>query len=746
MRSMPLSIAKTGSSILFLVLAACGDETTAAPPVASGGAGGNGSAGRAGTAGAAGTGTGGAAAGKAGSAGNSTGGSTSGAGGGSGTGGGGANAGGSSAGTGGTAGATAGTGGTAAGAGGASAGTGGATAGTGGSAGSNAGASGSAGASGGNAGQGGSTAGASGSGGQAGGADEACEPNSVRCEGVDLVTCSADGKSDTRETCAYCDGVAKACKVCEPLVYACNGSTLTRCLPNGQDFLTSPCNGATPVCDAGAGECRACIAGSYRCDGAKLQQCNAGGSDYVTQTTCADAPLCNAAAGKCDAAVCDIGAIRCTANKPSRCTDGKKYTPDANACDAGQACAENIGCDDVKDIVAGARHACSLTKGGAVFCWGDNTSGQCGTNVVGGTGTLPTEVRFPNGIPLRAKSIAAGNAHTCVVDEADKAYCWGSNAKGQLGLGQLDPKSTGTPTAVIAPGKLFGIAAGGEVSCAFHEPSPGAKLVVACWGANNDGQIGKTTTADLAKSFPSPEPIPYDGGAIAASNGIAVAADHVCATYNSNAVCWGAGNVGQLGRPILPLRVGGPAPVLVAGAGGTLEPLKLAANITAYGRTSVAGSPLSIAATGHTCANRFGIGGPAVDQELLCWGAGVGGALGLGDEKNRTQATLVGPGYPTSAGPAIGCFVSGVGAAAKESCAGDNRKGILGIAGLAQEKLLTPKATLPIFVRTFGAEFSCYLLDDGAAGKPQTLCAGKNGQGQLGKPGPDATIPVVVAY
>lgn len=728
--------------ILLLAAAACGDDGTAAPPAATGGASGSGVGGRAGTGGASGGSAGAASAGKSGSAGTSSGGSTSGAAGVGGAGGGGTSAGGTSSGAGGSAGSVGGASGSSAGTGGAA----GASAGAGGGASGSAGASaGSAGASAGSAGQGGSSAGASGSGGQAGGGDEGCEANSVRCEGVDLVTCGADGKTETRETCAFCDGAAKACKLCEPLSFSCDGSTLTRCNTTGESLLTSPCSGATPVCDGGSGECRACIAGSFRCDGAKVQQCNANGTDYVTQTTCNTAALCNAAAGKCDSASCDVGAIRCANNTPSRCVGGSGYVSDPAACDAKQACAENIGCDDVVDVVAGARHACSLTKGGAVFCWGDNNAGQCGTKVVGGVGTLPTEVRLANGVPLRAKRLAAGATHTCATDLTDKAFCWGSNAKGQLGIGDLAVKSTGTPTAVAASGEMFAIAAGGEVSCAYNKPAAGAKAVVACWGVNNDGQMGEVAAADLAKTFPSPHTVPYAGTPMPEVDQLAVAADHVCAPYNSSAVCWGAGNVGQLGRPLFGQRVGGPAPVLVAGAGGAAEPLKLAYNFVAHGRASVAGNPFSIVATGHSCAMRFDPNGGG-GQELFCWGAGVGGALGLGNEKNRSQATLVGVGNPRSAGPAITCFLGGVGKNT-EVCMGDNRKGVLGIAGLPQEKLLTPKSTeVVVYDRAFGAEFSCYLVGDVTEAKRQTFCAGKNGQGQLGKPGPDSTTSVVVAY
>ena len=45
-------------------------------------------------------------------------------------------------------------------------------------------------------------------------------------------------------------------------------------------------------------------------------------------------------------------------------------------------------------------------------------------------------------------TITAGNAHTCALDTAGKAWCWGSDGYGRVGDGPADQSNKGAPVAV----------------------------------------------------------------------------------------------------------------------------------------------------------------------------------------------------------------------------------------------------------------------------------------------------------
>jgi alpha-tubulin suppressor-like RCC1 family protein len=91
-------------------------------------------------------------------------------------------------------------------------------------------------------------------------------------------------------------------------------------------------------------------------------------------------------------------------------------------------------------ISAGADHTCGLDAAGAAWCWGLDTFGQLG-GVAGGQcpafgdaqpcATQPIAVA---GVPALV-SISAGSAHTCGLTLSGDIWCWGRGSEGQLGNG-----------------------------------------------------------------------------------------------------------------------------------------------------------------------------------------------------------------------------------------------------------------------------------------------------------------------
>ena len=83
-------------------------------------------------------------------------------------------------------------------------------------------------------------------------------------------------------------------------------------------------------------------------------------------------------------------------------------------------------------FAAGGSHTCALEYEGPFYCWGWNSKGQLGddTNT---NRNIPTHNLLSD--ESIVKQVAAGESHTCVINDGDALYCRGSNSQGQLGDG-----------------------------------------------------------------------------------------------------------------------------------------------------------------------------------------------------------------------------------------------------------------------------------------------------------------------
>jgi alpha-tubulin suppressor-like RCC1 family protein len=153
---------------------------------------------------------------------------------------------------------------------------------------------------------------------------------------------------------------------------------------------------------------------------------------------------------------------------------------------------------DSTSIVAGAAHTCALQSfgtpaGGVAYCWGSNAFGQLGNGVLPAQGSRASIPQLVAGGNLFVR-LYAGAYSTCGLTQAGAAFCWGRNDFGQLGIGAASG-GVSTPTAA-AGGLLFRNLAMGELfSCGITgTPGPtgttGLAGVVFCWGDNEYGQLG----------------------------------------------------------------------------------------------------------------------------------------------------------------------------------------------------------------------------------------------------------------
>jgi alpha-tubulin suppressor-like RCC1 family protein len=253
-------------------------------------------------------------------------------------------------------------------------------------------------------------------------------------------------------------------------------------------------------------------------------------------------------------------------------------------------------------LVAGSANTCGFAREGGIYCWGSDAAGQLGgvaTETCDGAPCSHTPLPLPAGPELRTLALGTA-AHLCGLSATGAAYCWGSNAAGQLGIDTVGG-SRDVPIAVAGGRRFEAIAVGGEHTCALAtdgrpwcwgrdilppgeggesiSPTPVAigdspsfvSLVtgtwaacgmtsagsVHCWGINAYGEMGLTPIGFNTR-HETPQPMP--GGmrwtTIAGSWATFCALDLADDTW-----CWGHGADGELGVPAhhsaVPVRIGG---------------------------------------------------------------------------------------------------------------------------------------------------------------------------------------------
>lgn len=151
----------------------------------------------------------------------------------------------------------------------------------------------------------------------------------------------------------------------------------------------------------------------------------------------------------------------------------------------------------VVDVACGSFHTVALTNKGMVFCWGDNSNGQCGSS------TLPEAVMRPHCVSSLcvvgggvAKSISCGRQHTAVVMKGPHPWC--KNYCCQL-------RHDGKPQADHGQVYVFGESKG--MGLGSTEKVCIAKLVDGMQGNNISSVVsGLHHTFVIADAIP---PVPY---------------------------------------------------------------------------------------------------------------------------------------------------------------------------------------------------------------------------------------------
>ena len=222
-------------------------------------------------------------------------------------------------------------------------------------------------------------------------------------------------------------------------------------------------------------------------------------------------------------------------------------------------------------IDAGNGYACGLTAEGTAYCWGSDSGGKLGNGP-----SLTAAQSSPSPVDVSAlppettwTAISVGFAHTCALTVDGEAYCWGSDANGQLGNGALGAATSPSliDTSALPEGVTFTqLSAGEQHTCAIA--SNGSAW---CWGNRTLGRLGEGNSVGNAQS-----PVAVNVSALPIETtwkSLSAGAQSSCGlTTDDEVYCWGDSSHGQLGAgPAFGLPQLKPGPTVPAWAGVLID-------------------------------------------------------------------------------------------------------------------------------------------------------------------------------
>jgi alpha-tubulin suppressor-like RCC1 family protein len=346
--------------------------------------------------------------------------------------------------------------------------------------------------------------------------------------------------------------------------------------------------------------------------------------------------------------------------------------------------AVDLGGDAVA-VSAGCNHTCALLENGSVKCWGDNLLGQLGVGDDDNRGDQPGEMgtALPAvALGAGASAISVGCEYSCALLGTGGVKCWGGNEFGQLGQGDQEhrgdePGELGGALAAIDLGgsSVVELTAGYRFACARL-----ASGAIKCWGRNASGQLGQgdldhrgDEPGEMGGSL-APIDLGLPGGVsvVQLSSGLI----HSCAVLGNGSVkCWGGGLTGRLGNgsmanlgdapgemgsALAPIDLNGTGALSVSVGNHTCVVL-VGGAVKCWGDNQNGQLGIGDTATRGDDPNELGAALPAVslgtgrvavlvdledphtcavldDGAVKCWGGNASGQLGVGDTSARGDA------------------------------------------------------------------------------------------------------------
>jgi alpha-tubulin suppressor-like RCC1 family protein len=298
-------------------------------------------------------------------------------------------------------------------------------------------------------------------------------------------------------------------------------------------------------------------------------------------------------------------------------------------------------------LLRGFGHMCVISDG-KLSCWGSNASGELGLG-----DTLDRNV--PEALHGSWISGCGGETYTCAIHEGGALYCWGDNSHGQLGLGDLNARSE--PTKLPGSAYWTAVSCIGAYTCGLQTGG-----LLYCWGDNSEGATGQND-AQGAPDLTTPQPVAANETFREVSTG----QGHACAIRQDGALfCWGRNTSGQLGlgdaaadQVRSPQRVGKDMNWQTLGVGqehtcairmdGFLwcwgSNVELALGYPTPGGATLVKVPMRVAGMTkwrQVSASRLDSCAVSTDGAGYCWGRGDEGQLGNGTTDSKGVPTRIG--------------------------------------------------------------------------------------------------------
>jgi alpha-tubulin suppressor-like RCC1 family protein len=189
-----------------------------------------------------------------------------------------------------------------------------------------------------------------------------------------------------------------------------------------------------------------------------------------------------------------------------------------------------VGSGRWKAIGAGAEDfSVAIRRDGSLWSWGNSYAGELGS---ASDGSLRRRV----GTETDWKAIAVGYDYVLALKRDGSLWSWGGNEFGQLGLGSIDDLAHATPTRVGIDTDWTAISAGGLCSLALK--SNGSLWA---WGSNAMGELGLGDTVD--RQVPTRVGTASNWRAVSADGD----GSSFAIKQNASLWAWGNNDSGQLG-------------------------------------------------------------------------------------------------------------------------------------------------------------------------------------------------------